>query len=216
MPVLLGPLRGSQWIKGSSDNGCWIGTYERSKQKVFAGHVRTGDVVLDIGAHVGFYSLLAARLVGESGRVFAFEPFEANVAYLKRHIQVNHLENIEVMEYAVSDADGDVFMEEGATSTSGRIASSGSRSIRSVTLDSLSASGSIADPHMIKMDIEGGEYAALRGGEGLLRRCHPLILLATHGAEVHGQCCRFLESLGYRLSSLDARPVAETDELLAS
>ena len=64
MPVLQGPLRGYRWIVGSSNHGCWLGSYEYAKQRLFAQMVRSGDVVFDVGANVGFYTLLAACRVG--------------------------------------------------------------------------------------------------------------------------------------------------------
>ena len=63
MPVLQGPLRGYWWITGSSNHGCWLGSYEYDKQRLFARMIRAGDVVFDIGANVGFYTLLAASRV---------------------------------------------------------------------------------------------------------------------------------------------------------
>src|SRR5437899_3136746 len=68
--VLGGSLRGARWVVGSASHGCWLGWYEADKQRAFASLVKRGDVVFDIGAHVGFYTLLASRLCGPSGHVF--------------------------------------------------------------------------------------------------------------------------------------------------
>lgn len=74
VPILRGPLRGWKWVTGALRHSCWVGGYEPERQLEFARLVRRGDVVLDIGANVGFYTLLAARLAGPHGRVLAFEP----------------------------------------------------------------------------------------------------------------------------------------------
>src|SRR5580765_1322501 len=74
VPILQGPLRGKKWIVGSGTHGCWLGSYEYDKQKLFQKTVRSGDVVYDVGANAGFYSLLASLLVGEKGHVYSFEP----------------------------------------------------------------------------------------------------------------------------------------------
>ncbi len=74
MHVVQGPLRGKRWIAGSSNHGCWLGSYELAKQRKVIELVRPGMVCWDVGAHVGFYTLLFAELVGPLGRVFAFEP----------------------------------------------------------------------------------------------------------------------------------------------
>jgi hypothetical protein len=72
--LLQGRLRGARWIVGPGTHGCCLGTYELPKQREFDKAVREGHVVYDVGANVGFYSLLAACCVGENGKVHAFEP----------------------------------------------------------------------------------------------------------------------------------------------
>ncbi len=62
--ILQGPLRGKRWIAGSSNHGCWLGSYEAAKQRKIIEFVRPGMVCWDVGANVGFYTLLFAELVG--------------------------------------------------------------------------------------------------------------------------------------------------------
>jgi hypothetical protein len=71
VPILQGPLRGARWVVGSHTHGCWFGSYEADRQRAFVRLVRPGAVVYDLGANVGFYTLLAARLAGPAGRVLA-------------------------------------------------------------------------------------------------------------------------------------------------
>src|SRR5690348_9557213 len=91
VPILQGPLRGKKWIAGSSNHGCWLGTYELGTQRLFCRIVKPGDVVYDIGANVGFYTLLASVCAGPSGRVYSYEPLPENIAGLRKHISINHL-----------------------------------------------------------------------------------------------------------------------------
>ena len=84
VPILQGELKGYKWIKGSSINGCWLGSYEFEKQVLFGNVIKRGMVVYDIGANVGFYTLLASKLAGDTGRVYSFEPFPGNIEYLKK------------------------------------------------------------------------------------------------------------------------------------
>jgi hypothetical protein len=65
------------------------------------------------------------------------------------------------------------------------------------------------------MDIEGGEYKALLGARRMLEQHHPIIFLATHGRDVHNNCCKYLSSIGYELSAIAGESVADADELLA-
>ena len=79
-------LKGKKWIVGSSNHGCWLGTYEFAKQRLFSETIREGSIVYDIGAHLGFYALLASVLVGPKGRVVAFEPLTKNICFLEKHL----------------------------------------------------------------------------------------------------------------------------------
>ena len=74
MPIWQGRLKGKRWIVGSGASGYWRGSYEYENQLVFVRMVARGSTVFDVGAHVGFYTLLASVVVGPAGRVFAFEP----------------------------------------------------------------------------------------------------------------------------------------------
>jgi len=81
--IMQGHLKGKKWIKGSGVNGYWLGTYELAQQKIFQKYMKEGNVVFDIGAHVGFYTLLATQLVGKKGKVFSFEPNPRNIIFLR-------------------------------------------------------------------------------------------------------------------------------------
>jgi FkbM family methyltransferase len=215
LPVLQGPLRGTKWIAGSSDNGCWLGSYEYHKQHAFARSISAGDVVIDCGAHVGFYTLLASSLVGRAGRVIALEPVTENIAYLSEHLRLNHIENVTVIEAAVSNQDDSVRFRSGPGSTMGCISDEGEYTVRALQLDSLLPCLETTSVAVIKMDIEGGEFRALQGAKVLLTKHQPKIFLATHGSEVHRDCCEYLLSLGYELSAVTGESVWETDEILA-
>src|SRR5688500_4616739 len=106
--VLSGPLRGRRWIAGAATHGCWLGTYERFVQRIFVEHVRPGGVVYDVGANAGFFTLLSSKLAGPSGAVYAFEPMERNLRYIREHLRLNRTENVHVVPMAVSDRIGSV------------------------------------------------------------------------------------------------------------
>lgn len=213
--VLRGRLRGMRWIAGSSINGCWLGTYESDKAALFGQAVREGSVVFDVGAHVGYYTLLSSVLVGSEGRVVAFEPLPANLAYLREHLRLNGVSNVTVVEAAVSDHEGKAFFEEAPSSSMGHISSAGTLEVKLLSLDSQVASGVLPPPDVIKMDIEGAEGSALSGARDVLTRYHPVIFLATHGAGVHADCCTMLESLGYDLQPIGSERLEECSEVLA-
>jgi FkbM family methyltransferase len=213
VPVLQGPLRGKKWVAGSSDHGCWLGSYELPKQRLFAAHLHPGDVVFDIGAHVGFYSLLAAEHVGRKGKVVAFEPLPANVQHLRRHVELNGYGNIGIIEAAVSDVEGQAVFAAGASTTQGSLSNSGTLEVRTVTIDSLARSGRIPLPNLMKLDVEGAEAAALRGATHVLRSAAPLIFLATHGSAVRDECHGLLRDLDYDIAPISDSPGNETEFL---
>jgi FkbM family methyltransferase len=215
VPIIWGQLAGKKWVNGSGIFRYWLGFYEYDKQKRFVEYVKPGCVVFDIGANVGYYTLLASKLVGGNGEVICFEPEPVNLMYLKKHIAMNAVGNAKVIEAAVSDRDGEVSFRRGDHETStGRISSDGQLKVPSVTIDSLVGSGSIPPPAFLKIDIEGAEYHALCGTQKTLIAHHPIIFLATHGPEVHAQCCEFLSANGYTLHPLDGLPLEKCDEII--
>jgi FkbM family methyltransferase len=208
-------LAGKRWIVGSATHGAWLGTYEYTKQRLFARSIRRGDTIFDLGANVGFYTLIAALSTGERGKVFAFEPVPRNLDFLRRHLHHNTVANVEVLEAAVSDASGLAAFETYDSPAIGRIGASGRLQVRTVALDELVAEGRVPAPDVIKIDIEGGELRALEGAKRILEQRHPLIFLATHGSKVHADCCALLSGLRYSISGIDGEPPSQADELIA-
>ena len=216
MPVLQGPLRGKTWIVGSHTHGCWLGSYELEKQRLFCSSVKPGTVIYDVGANAGFYSMLGSVLTGARGRVIAFEPAPRNLAFLREHVRLNALGNVSILDLAVAERPGTASFKSGSSGATGSLAAGGDLAVRTSSLDSLVESCVIPPPDLIKMDIEGGELAAIRGAKTVLRQHRPTLLLATHGPEIHRACLTELQALDYQLSSLKGQSIFETDELLAT
>lgn len=215
LPILQGRFRGMKWIVGAGEHGYWLGSYELNKRLAFEREVQPGSVVYDIGANVGYFSLLASVLVGPEGQVFAFEPLPRNIHYLRRHLQVNRIKNIKVIEAAVSDHDGEASFSRGPSSAMGHLAAEGEIRAKMVCLDSLVAMEKIAPPGVIKLDVEGAEYDVLRGARLLLEAYCPIIFLDTHDRKAHHFTIALLDELGYRFEILDGKELPETRELIA-
>src|SRR5688572_10021896 len=141
VPILATPARGKRWIAGSGPHSCWLGWNEISKRRHFARAVRPGDVIYDIGANVGSYTILASVLVGDRGRVVAFEPVPENVRYLKEHVRVNGLENVSVIEKAVGERAGAARFLGHQDRLQGRMDPRGTEVVDVVRLDDFVASG---------------------------------------------------------------------------
>jgi FkbM family methyltransferase len=191
-----GGLRGKRWVVGSALHRCWLGFYEHAKQRVIYDEVRPGTIFYDIGANVGFYSLLASKLVG-SGQVYAFEPVPRNLYFLKKHLELNSVSNVEVLERAVSDRVGVAQFQLEPTGFMGHLSEAGAITVSTVSLDSLLEQQYPPPPNYIKMDIEGAELMALRGARRTIEQYRPILFLATHGRQMHRECCQLLESWGY-------------------
>jgi FkbM family methyltransferase len=211
IPILSGPARGFKWVVGASIHGCWLGIYERTKQKRFAAAIRPNDVVYDLGAQSGFYSLLASRLVGPQGAVYSFEPLPRNVGFLEEHIALNGITNIKIFELAISSTDGTARFEDGAGPLQGGLSERGRRDVRVARLDTLLSESQLRPPNAIKIDIEGGGLQACLGAKQLLEIHKPVVFLAID-ADSDYDCCDFLRTLGYQIEEFEQNEIIATTE----
>lgn len=215
--IVNGPLKGYRF--GVFTGTRFIrGTYHPEETSLLIGLCRHGYHVLDIGAHVGYYTLLMSKQVGPEGKVFAFEPFSVNQALLKRHIQANGCSNIQVFGEALGISTGEMPFDAGQGSGRGKLVAKNSPpsiaafpKVPVTRLDDLFDSGRIVHADLVKIDIEGGEVDCLRGGVNFLSHCKPTIFLATHGALIKDECIEILTGIGYDIqaaknSSLIAMP----------
>lgn len=221
VPVLQGPLRGARWIVGSSTHGCWVGCYEARVQALCANLVRPGMTVYDLGANVGFYTLLFSRLAGPRAVVHAFEPVRRNIRYLRRHLELNPALHARIHELAVTRETGIVTFHASAGWSMGRVvAQPGGDTSRlpAVSLDDFVYAQGHEPPDLIKMDVEGGEVDALAGMSRLVAERPPILLISVHGSVRWRECVAVLVAAGYTVldpGGMPARPDATGDDLLA-
>lgn len=213
--VLQGPLRGAVWLRESGTAGCWLGSYEMDKQRAFAAALAPGQTVYDIGAHAGFYTLLAGRLVGPTGNVVAFEPDPRNLTNLRSHVELNRLGNVRVVAAAVGSTVGMSRMTFSASSYENQLSAEGQWTVECLTVDDAVARMGLPLPHCMKIDTEGAEEGVLLGALETLACAKPTVFLATHSPELHARCAHLLQGLRYRLLGVDGRSWQETDELVA-
>jgi len=215
VPILGGRLKGKKWIVGSGVVEYALGSFEYETIKLFEKVVQNGSVVYDIGAHVGFYTLLASELVDENGKVIAFEPVSRNLWHLKKHLEMNNCANVIVIEAAVSDKGGVSSFNEGSDSSTGHLSKDGNLKVATVSIDELVTTGKIPPPNYMKIDVEGAEFLVLKGAKLTLTRYSPKIFLATHGRRLHTDCINFLVSLRYRLKPIVGNNLHITDKIFA-
>ena len=211
--IIRGPARGKRWVADSSTRGFWLGYWELDNQRLFAAHLRPGDVVYDIGAHVGLYTLVSSARVQSEGHVYAFEPLLRNLQYLRRHIQLNQLSNCTVVGAAVSDSAGLRRFDPTVHDSAGHFSSHGALSVQTIALDGfLSTERGIRPPNAIKINAEGAEMEVLSGGRSTIAEYSPMIFLSTHSDEIHLQCSEFLTSAGYSLRHLAVNKIWATNK----
>ena len=217
--VRTGINKGMKWIVGSGIHGCWLGHYELEKQAVLRRMIKPGMKVFDIGANAGFYTLAFARLVGKDGHVWAFEPFAENVHNLRRHIGMNGLANVTVVQAAVSEANGMTGFMTAASNSMGHLSEGGDYLVPTVSLDGVCSTLEIDCPDFIKLDVEGAEGRVLGGTTQILAKGKTSIVLALHGRDQEQECLAILRHHQYDIRYLDDHPVNEfplrSDEIMA-
>jgi FkbM family methyltransferase len=194
----------------------WFGYYSRDVLYAIEKLLRLGDAFFDVGANVGEVSLFAARRVGPTGLVMAFEPIAAIAGKLRRNVQLNQLRNIEVFEVGVSDETGEApiyaasgLFDDGSrhqglgTLYASKVRAERVGSATLTTLDAFVEAEGVRRVDGIKLDIEGAELAALRGAETTLKRFRPWLVIeigeetCQTGGYEPGAIFDFLDSFGY-------------------
>lgn len=218
--VRTGPAEGLELQLDPRFNGAIAdGTYERVVQDALVRVARPGGVVYDIGAHLGFFSLLAARLVGADGLVVALEPDARNAAEVRSHVARNTIANVELVESAAWSDEGELAFEadrDHETLSYGRVSTTGTERVPGTTLDRLAASR--RPPTVVKIDVEGGELDVLAGASDVLAQHHPAVLCEVHleagaAADRLGLVTALLERYGYRCEQLN--PESDPTHVLA-
>jgi FkbM family methyltransferase len=196
--------------------------HEPEAHRIILGAIQPGDTVADVGASAGLYTIPMARRVGDTGRVFAFEPDEQSFKTLRRHVELNGVsQRVELIRAAVADERGSVRFISGQGPLS-HIAPPGNTAAASSTecvrLDDVFADSKVA---VMKVDVEGYEEKVLRGAARLLTdpdRSPSVVLLDLHPFAWQGagltttqeSLVVFLNECGYRVETLQGHPVVRT------
>ncbi|MGB9521355.1 MAG: FkbM family methyltransferase [Anaerolineales bacterium] len=190
----------------------WLGTYEIDLQRALRDFIKPAMIAYDVGANVGYISLMFAHLVWETGKVYAFEPYPQNLERLRKNIALNKLsEQIQVIPSAVADRSGEMEFWIGPSDDTGKLSGSAGRTnfvykehiyVPAISLDDFVFSQAYPAPNVIKMDIEGGEILALRGMQRLLAEYRPLIFLEVHGDQCAQAAWDVLLPFGYSLKKM--------------
>jgi FkbM family methyltransferase len=163
------------------------GVWEPHVTALFRRLLSAGDVCIDVGANIGYFTLLAARLVGPSGHVYAFEPGPRAYPALRANLELNGATNVTVIEAAAGEAEGEALLSAPApgnlASASLRRSGPGSTVVPVRRIDSAVRADDLARVRLVKIDVEGYEIEVLKGLEGLFEAgARPAIVVEVNPA----------------------------------
>jgi FkbM family methyltransferase len=222
-----GPRLSSHPLETALPNGCrmtcdltefvqrqiyFMGTFEPVESYLFTRLLRAGMTVIDAGANVGQYTLLAAPAVGSAGSVHSFEPVLSVYGALQKHVSANRLDNVQVNQMALWHEESTVRLglprESADNAGSWTIGTTQSQaavvSAEAIRLDTYVATHGLSRVDVIKMDIQGAEPFALAGARDVLARSHPTLMMEVHRPSLVAlgsspeALWEFLSRLGYR------------------
>ncbi len=169
------------------------GTYELPIQIAISDNLRAGDVFFDIGANIGFFSLIAARQVGGEGRVYSFEPVPSNAKLIRRNADLNGLRTLHVFPEAIGARSERAELIVARHIGGSVLASAGDapdersrRIVDVLTLDDAVDKHGLRPPTLMKIDVEGAEIDVLRGATGILRSHRPTLIYEIDDATQAG------------------------------
>lgn len=187
----------------------WLGTYESEVQLGISELVSSGDFVYDVGANIGFLTLLFARQTGPQGHVYAFEALPENEVRLTKNIKRNGFQDwVTVIPAAVMDRSEPVDFYIGPSTGMGKVQGSAGRDsvdyresilVEGLSLDEYVERTGIPRADIVKIDIEGGEVLAVPGMRTLLQIHRPIVMIELHGPEAAKLCWEFLKHENYRI-----------------
>jgi FkbM family methyltransferase len=207
---------GLKFNAGQSNPDYALGINEFPVQQALAGYLKPGDVFYDIGANVGFFSAIAARLVGSSGHVYAFEPVPENVVQIRHNAKCNNFANVTVLEKAVSRSTGkaELLLAHYSGGSTLSVADrppdlKGTTTVDTIAIDDLVAESAIAPPTVVKIDVEGAEMDALQGMTQTIQDFQPIIIYEVDASDREAIARKtrtldaFIQSLGYAIKPLE-------------
>lgn len=204
-------------------NGCEL-KYYQNQYSAFRGpirgyiknhHLRSGDIVIDAGAYIGEFTIYAAKIVGPTGKVIAFEPDKKNYKLLIENISLNKLDNIVVLNKGLWNQNTNLKFMSDANASSIRFSNEESNEIglEVVKLDDELNKLKINTVNFIKMDIEGAEIEAIKGAENILKNNDIYLAIASYHLRNNIKTCELLEPI---LNRLDYFVITEFPEHLTT
>lgn len=220
-----GTLAGTRLIlEMHKEKDYWLGTYEIDLQQAVNDFVKPGMVAYDVGANIGYVSLLLAKRAGMNGKVVAFEPLPENQDRFQKQLRLNREARIQLVPKAVGETSGKKEFLVHSSGGMGKIRGATGRDmqykdtieVECITLDDFVFKQRNPKPNIVKIDIEGGEGLALQGADKLISETKPLFIIELHGKEAAVECWQILTRASYTVHKLTRNypEVASVTELV--
>lgn len=232
LTVKQGLASGVKFNAGAYNPDTSLGTYEIPVQKALSQYLKSENIFYDIGANVGFFTILGAKLVDSGGHVYAFEPEAKNAVTLRRNAKLNNFAHVTVIEKAVSRTTGTEKLNLTEYCGSNALASDEQKlvsdnssqqleselpsflkvkesiTVNTVSIDDLLQGNKIKPPTLVKIDVEGAEIKVLQGMSQTLKKWQPIVIYEVDDKNQDGLLNKrkkvddFLLSHGYKIESL--------------
>ena len=176
---------------------------------------RPNDVVIDVGANIGYFTIYASRKVGKDGLVIALEPMDEAYNCLMKNIRLNRLNNVKPFKLALWSSETTLRLYR----TKGYFTSAISKvdvfknliqqkklelikeyEIKAIKLDDLIKNINLSKVDWIKIDVDGSEYEVILGSMNTLKRFKPKLIIEIHNQEIGNKILKILKNLGYKIS----------------
>lgn len=165
-------------LRDRTQRTMFLGLFEPEETKLVRASLRPGDVFVDVGAHIGWFTTLAARRVGAAGRVLACEPFPRNAAGLRQNLAENGCDNVDLVSSALGSSAGTLRLAGGDSGSITAVdwAQHDGIEVPMTTLDAVTRAAGLGNIALLKVDVEGWEPQVLGGGPVTLARTSRVLI----------------------------------------
>ncbi len=185
--------------------------YESEEIEIVKKRLKSGDTFVDVGAHIGKYTVFASKIVGPKGRVISIEAHPRNFQILKRNVELNKLKNVSLVNCACLDKNEKILFYEGNQSGMHSAVRPTKKSInvQARMLDRILEDAKVRGIDGLKIDVEGAELNVLKGASHILKSSSPSIFVECVGS--HEKVAEFLKKFGYKM-----KRISSSDDFIAA
>lgn len=223
IPIITGPLK-RRWLYWAPRHGFKkiLGIYETAMANRMNSLINSGEICIDVGAHIGYFSLLMGLKTGKKGLVVAIDPIKSNVLGIKKTFSKNKLRNLIVFANGASDkssvteaevyTDSDMAHFKDAAHISD-VPSHAIEFLRVNTIDNMVSEMSLQTVDFIKIDVEGYEEKVILGSENVINIWHPQLIVEIHTHELGVKVFQLLRKFGYTIYNINELKIEDSAEL---